>query len=916
MNIPKQLISLLNSGRCIAIIGSGPSCEIGYPSWGQLVEKCLEHARSNGFPIDEPLFSRLSEKRDYPKIFKYLEETLTRKNLIAIINSHLKASQGEGRTYKLLAQWPFRLYMTTNWDSEIHEHLIRIGSYYSVCSNTRTEITQITDETTKKIYMLHGVLTDPGSMVITEDDYQEFKTGDSRRYFRETLKSILRTLPVVVIGHSMSDPDIQTILETARCIAPAHRPIYMIIGDPNKEDLDTFECRYNIRLVGYKCDPAYTGFFKLLRHISNFVVPRSGIGVRPLDPPSQQDIEVATSLLVFNSLGKSLDTPHLLDRLVYPQILQKLKQHGGELRLEEFASLLMPEAIRTLPTILDRVRAALVRLQTEGLVSQSPSGGWYLNQSGEDAILTFADAQRFEDDQVYGSLIGRLKSAGVPTADCDRAAQSLKLAIISLFRRRGMAAASLIFQGRTFDPIDMAEFFESVTTSVEWATSFELREKFIEFAVRLFTSPTSEERRYLARVSQGMFAVHVFGMDPSGVDARAQVFKAVSWFLDSNVLIHLLARGSVLNEMATSISQKCSRLGIRLFASKGVVEECLSSIEWASRMCGTLTAHEEMQFIFRVFHEDGYRRNPYIDGFVQCHQQFGLRRFSDYRKHIGVLGYDAIVGLLKDAGIEVVSLESLPTDDIRRCEFLAYKNQILSERERRRTSSGAFQADVEAEVMCLILAVRDQESKSGDTLPSALFVSTSRLLDQMFGASNGVLTWCPDVFFKHLSLISPSVGDTESLIEAMSTELSDLGVTLVDETAYRQYFDPLISSARMSFDSERVKYAEIIQDANSASIEELQAEFDVTPDLRKPLFISQMQFKIGMRGIAELEHELNNANRIQEELSTKLQLSEREWQERQSATVRHFENRIRNLSDPTRRKKLKRKDRNKRKRGK
>ena len=83
--------------------------------------------------------------------------------------------------------------MTTNWDSALHDHLSSLGHHFTQVSNTPSEITQITDETSKQIVMLHGVLSDIDSLVITEDDYQEFKVNDKRNYFRETLKSILRT---------------------------------------------------------------------------------------------------------------------------------------------------------------------------------------------------------------------------------------------------------------------------------------------------------------------------------------------------------------------------------------------------------------------------------------------------------------------------------------------------------------------------------------------------------------------------------------------------------------------------------------------------------------------------------------------------------------------------------------------------
>ena len=561
MPVPKQLIDMLNSGRCIAIVGSGPSCEMEYPSWGMLAEQCIEAAKKAVTTLDDVLFARLMAARNYPMVFKYLQQAVGRDTILALISACLKPAHSPGKAYGILARWPFRIYMTTNWDSEIQAHLERLGQHFTEISNSHSEITQITDETTRQIIKLHGVLSQSDSVVLTEDDYQAFKIGDPRRYFRETLKSILRTLPALIVGHSMSDPDLQIILEAAKTIAPSHRPIYMIVADPNQEDIDSFLGKYNIQLIRYAYDRTHSQLIKLLSLIGNFVVPRTDTVVRPVDPPPQEEVEVATSLLVYNSLNKSLDDGHILDRLVYPQILQKLRRSVAPTQKSEVQTSLVPEALRTLPVIVERIETAFMNLEAEHYVNGDDTTGWSLTPEGAEYLDKTLATERFEDDQVYGALVGRLRSVGVNEEDCTKAAQSLRTAILSVFRRRGIAAASLVFRNQQFEPVDMAELFESISLSIRWSGSYALREEYIAFAVRLFSKPTEQERRYLARVSQGLFAVHVFGVDPQSVESRAQVFRKTNWFLDSNVLIHLLARGTVLHVMAKSTVREVREAG-------------------------------------------------------------------------------------------------------------------------------------------------------------------------------------------------------------------------------------------------------------------------------------------------------------------------------------------------------------------
>ncbi|HEV7280422.1 MAG TPA: SIR2 family protein [Pirellulaceae bacterium] len=913
MNIPKQLIDILNSGRCLAIVGSGPSSEMGYPSWPSLAATCATRAENAGASVDPDMLKRLMNKKDFPMVFSHLEENLGRAELVKLISSLLVPKTSTGKTYEILSRWPIRAYLTTNWDSALKKHLAELGLHFATLSNSRQEITQITDETTRQIIHLHGVLDDPSSLVLTDGDYTSFKTSDDRRYFRETLKSILRTLPAIIVGHSMSDPDIQTVLEAAKQIAPSHRPVYMIVGDLPREEQNALQYRYNIHAVPYRWDPTYNQFYRLLSTIDKFVVSRKGSRVQHLEPPPQDEIEAATSLLVYNSLSRTLDSASLLDRLVRPQVLQQLRRCEDGCSEGRVQQALVPESLRTLPALRERLTKVCLSMAEEGLIIGSTIQGWRLTPDGEKSVSDASMSERVEDDQIYGALRVDLQSSGVSAADAEKACHSLKNAVLSVFRRRGIAAASFVFRGQNFEPVDMAEFFEAVTSSVSWSDSFELRERFVDFAVRLFSNPTTEERRYLARVSQGLFAVHLFGIDPVGAENRAQILRDVSWYLDSNVLIHLLADGARSHVMATSLAEKCEALGIRLISTKGLVEEAMNSLAWAEKMCEPLAPDEEMAFIYRVYNQDGgFRPNPYIDGYVATHDERGFRRFAKYAKSLKMGTYAETLKRLDGVGVEVSSIEDAGALDGQRMAYIQLKNEILVERESRGTDRGGeFQAHVEAEVLCRMLAEREERRSATRSLEAAYFVSSSRLFDHLFEPRYGHLTWAPEILVKHLSLLAPSESDPESLIEALWTDMASLGITLVDQESYRRFFDPLISSSRMSFQEEKDRFVASLEADSQMTPEDLQREYESVPDLQKPRFVAQLLGRQEVLGLRRLEVEVAERAKREKELEAKLKQAEREFDEKRTATVEHFQNRIRNLTDPARRDKLSRKQKNK-----
>ena len=125
--VPKQLVSILNSGRCIAVVGSGPSNEMGYPSWKRLAElaagKAVERNNSR-YPRD--FFERLISEKKLPEVFKYAAKVLGGVDrLLPSLRDALKPKAATGKAYDLLARWPLRYYMTTNYDTELTAH--RLG---------------------------------------------------------------------------------------------------------------------------------------------------------------------------------------------------------------------------------------------------------------------------------------------------------------------------------------------------------------------------------------------------------------------------------------------------------------------------------------------------------------------------------------------------------------------------------------------------------------------------------------------------------------------------------------------------------------------------------------------------------------------------------------------------------------------
>lgn len=147
--IPKQLVDSINSGRCIAVIGSGPSNAMGYPNWRQLAEVAIGLALATPHPkYTRSFFDRLVAEMKFPKVFKYVEKAIgSADELLLALRGALKASVRTGKAYEYLTRWPFRYYLTTNYDDEISGHLKLIRESFSTVKNSAPELRQLRDDT-------------------------------------------------------------------------------------------------------------------------------------------------------------------------------------------------------------------------------------------------------------------------------------------------------------------------------------------------------------------------------------------------------------------------------------------------------------------------------------------------------------------------------------------------------------------------------------------------------------------------------------------------------------------------------------------------------------------------------------------------------------------------------------------------
>src|ERR1017187_4368452 len=133
----ERLAKAINSGRCFALIGSGPSCEMGYPSWKRLTEKLFEALKRQDLAEDPVVYERYIRTGKFPELFQLAEHDCGgRQALVEILKPILVAQPGQaGHIYDFLVRWPFACYLATNYDDELSDRLRRNQFIFEVRQN-------------------------------------------------------------------------------------------------------------------------------------------------------------------------------------------------------------------------------------------------------------------------------------------------------------------------------------------------------------------------------------------------------------------------------------------------------------------------------------------------------------------------------------------------------------------------------------------------------------------------------------------------------------------------------------------------------------------------------------------------------------------------------------------------------------
>jgi hypothetical protein len=263
MSVYAEIAYAVHQKRLCLITGTGFSkavTENNAPGWQELLEQVCGLI-SNGdelikslFPTDKNHPFALDEAAQIIAI-ELRNNKLSMHEEVSEIIKNVKLSGDNSIIKEFLSSYSLSI-ATTNYD-KLLEELAGIHNCHSLANG----LTIPKSDTQVQVYHIHGSIDSPHNMVITSEDYFRFMRKEN--YYSRKLSTFLHENTVVILGYSLGDVDLKSIINEYREFASGQMVganIFFVSRSPVDQHIkDYYSNIYGIRVLDNLLIPDFIG---------------------------------------------------------------------------------------------------------------------------------------------------------------------------------------------------------------------------------------------------------------------------------------------------------------------------------------------------------------------------------------------------------------------------------------------------------------------------------------------------------------------------------------------------------------------------------------------------------------------------------------------------------------------------------
>jgi hypothetical protein len=259
VNWPKSLVREVADRRAVFFVGAGISRAAttgaaNFPTWTELLSQLKGKINKKA---DRELVSKLYGKGQLLDAAQIIQDGIPAADFSTTIRGALQPRPIPiSPIYQDILAMDPKTIITTNYDELIEknfEHYNRSTEAHNVCRYNQSHILEDLRSPTRSIIKIHGCVTEPQEIVLSRSSY--FKAKLKHPSFFHTVSSLMTVNTVIFLGYSVSDPDIQLILENIQLFSKSNHPHYALMNKFSHSSMkNALKESYNIHFLEHQRD--------------------------------------------------------------------------------------------------------------------------------------------------------------------------------------------------------------------------------------------------------------------------------------------------------------------------------------------------------------------------------------------------------------------------------------------------------------------------------------------------------------------------------------------------------------------------------------------------------------------------------------------------------------------------------------
>ena len=248
----RKLRDLYKEENLVPFIGAGLSKPFNIPDWDQLIRRLSDEYLEASKEI-KPTVEAYLHKKDFWSAIKIIlefasvSESDIQEEIALIIEDEIGKSEiSTDHNYVDLANLNFKVYLTTNYDHLLTKYMNRDNYVPLVLSEIDFNTQNMFRTKKKRVFHLHGHITNPGTIVITKDQYK--KLYNNRKY-DDILKLFTGNKSLLFIGFSFDDQFIKEMIKDHKDYFKGNH--FILLDNPSDVLVKELKRDYGLNVIKY-----------------------------------------------------------------------------------------------------------------------------------------------------------------------------------------------------------------------------------------------------------------------------------------------------------------------------------------------------------------------------------------------------------------------------------------------------------------------------------------------------------------------------------------------------------------------------------------------------------------------------------------------------------------------------------------